>query len=212
MKKKPMTPYRLNWRRDRSVKDWGVGSDTSVPGTVPVERYEWPTVPLPGHWWWWRGSGVVGERPGVFCWRGLVDALGMPVPDAASLVWVTEHRKGRQVLDSAEFRPGHDRFELVAGLAAPIVAPVGGDGNVWLDIIETLSLDDPLRLLAEQRLSYGFNKYGQVLKYDDGRPKYLDQLQEAADGWVYAVKDDDLENAEAFKTILRRLVERLENQ
>lgn len=71
----------------------------------------------------------------------------------------------------------------------PQPAPVGGRGDVWVDVIQHLDeMDLPasLRAKCEARRELGLQRYGVLLGYDDGRDPVRDLEEELLDGAAYA--------------------------
>ena len=93
------------------------------------------------------------------------------------------------------------------GAVEPQPLPVAAEGDVWAEILHDLHpRDEVLRGVATERRKQGIAKYGTPLQRDNGRDHRLDALQEALDGWVYAVAAGEPEVASAFRWAAKRLL------
>lgn len=112
-------------------------------------------------------------------------------PDARAL------RQVREVLEQAGHLVSSDLAESVQHVVElaqrrvppPQPAPVGGRGDVWVDVIQHLDeMDLPasLRAKCEARRELGLQRYGVLLGYDDGRDPVRDLEEELLDGAAYA--------------------------
>lgn len=62
--------------------------------------------------------------------------------------------------------------------------PVGGHGDVWLDVIQSVATNpmvplDVIDAMGERRF-LGLHRYGTPLRYDNGRDPWVDAAQEAS--------------------------------
>lgn len=84
---------------------------------------------------------------------------------------------------------------LGEGVAVPLPAPRGGEGDVADDlagVLRTMTVTPPWGERAagfvEERRAFGMRKYGQPLRAFDGRSAHLDALQELVDLMAYLHK------------------------
>lgn len=120
-----------------------------------------------------------------------------PTPSPAETPDARAMRQVREVLEQAGHLVSSDLAESVQHVVElaqrrvppPQPAPVGGRGDVWVDVIQHLDeMDLPasLRAKCEARRELGLQRYGVLLGYDDGRDPVRDLEEELLDGAAYA--------------------------
>ena len=70
-------------------------------------------------------------------------------------------------------------------LEAEQPTPIGGTGDVWLEILDHHGEDHPLHEAMANRRQLGIEHYGVPLGYGDGRDEVRDALEEALDLAAY---------------------------
>ena len=101
-----------------------------------------------------------------------------------------------------------DREQIAALGRQP--APIPAVGDVWQEVIDSLSPGDPLRPMCEARRALGIRRYGVPLQRGNGRDTGRDLEEEALDLLAYAQADGDLVVVSAALAILRHRQRRAE--
>jgi hypothetical protein len=74
-----------------------------------------------------------------------------------------------------------------ADILAPQPAPVGGEGDCWLELLAHVGPSHPAAAMGATRRAFGLRKYeGQPVRRGDGRNEKRDLVDEMLDGAVYA--------------------------
>lgn len=113
------------------------------------------------------------------------------VDECAQLFWDTVALYGFGYCQrNAELEKKIEELQLkekAAEVVAALPGPEDGHGDVWLEIIHSIP-DGWFKDLCVARRAMGMARYGQPLRYDDGRDSLTDLLQELLDAIVYARK------------------------
>lgn len=152
-----------------------------------------------GTTWWAIGEVFPTERDALVAYaehRGVDVSDLVPPPTPAETPDARALRQVREVLEQAGHLVSSDLAESVQHVVElaqrrvppPQPAPVGGRGDVWVDVIQ--HLDEMglvhLRPKCEARRELGIQRYGVPLGYDDGRDPKRDLEEELLDGAAYA--------------------------
>lgn len=113
------------------------------------------------------------------------------VDECAQLFWDTVSLYGFGCWQrNAELAKEVERLQMkekAAETVSSLPAPEDGHGDIWLEVIHSLP-DGWFKDLCVARRALGVARYGQPLRYDDGRDSMTDLLQELLDAIVYARK------------------------
>ncbi len=82
--------------------------------------------------------------------------------------------------------------------------PSGGTGDCWRELIGYCGTAHPLRERMIARRQLGIERYGQPLRYGDGRDARLDYEEELLDAAVYAWRLGYLADAMALLAMVPR--------